>query len=137
LLCPVCGSAADDNAKSCGGCGADLSQTRNDNPFSEDVYASPLAEPKPRKKGSNDDLALKMIVPVGRSVYAIAAGYAGLISLGCCPLGPIAVLLGILAFRDIAINPHLSGKGRAVFGIVTGMAGTLGLILVILGALLG
>ncbi len=85
----------------------------------------------PRKNGAND-LALKMIVPIGRSGYAIAAGYAGLISLGCCPLGPVAVLLGILAFRDIKRNPHLGGKGRAIFGIVTGIVGAVGLILMVI-----
>ncbi len=129
--CPFCGNAADANAGTCGNCGADLRGSKSANPFHEDAYVSPLAEPMPRKNGAND-LALKMIVPIGRSGYAIAAGYAGLISLGCCPLGPVAVLLGILAFRDIKRNPHLGGKGRVIFGIVTGIVGAVGLILMVI-----
>jgi hypothetical protein len=71
-----------------------------------------------------DDPAMRMLLPVGRSGWAIAAGYAGLISFGCWPLGPIALGLGLLAMRDIKRNPQKHGMGRAILGIVGGTLGT-------------
>ena len=62
---------------------------------------------------------LQWVLPVGRSGLAIAAGYLGLFSL--IPfVGPVAVVVGILALRDIKRNPKKIGKGRAWFGIVMG-----------------
>ena len=42
--------------------------------------------------------------------------------------GPFAVLTGILAIRDMRRNPKLHGMGRAIFGLVMGSLGTVGLI---------
>jgi hypothetical protein len=86
--------------------------------------------PPPRLHG-NDDQALHWILPVGRSGWAIAAGYLGLFSL----LGifaPFAVITGILGLREIKTNPRLGGRGRAIFGIVMGGIVTLGIGLAIL-----
>jgi Domain of unknown function (DUF4190) len=61
-----------------------------------------------------------MILPVGLSIWAIVAGYAGLLSL--IPLfPPIAIFCGLMALRDIKQHPQLHGKGRAIFGIVMGV----------------
>jgi hypothetical protein len=61
-----------------------------------------------------------MLIPVGRSVWAIAAGYFGLFSLVCFP-APIALILGIVALRDIKKSGGKKhGIGRAWFGIVMG-----------------
>ena len=64
-----------------------------------------------------------MLLPVGRSGWAIASGYLGLISLfpfiGILT-GIAAVVTGVLAIRDIKRNPQRHGMGRAIFGIVVG-----------------
>ena len=64
-----------------------------------------------------------MLLPVGRSGLAIAAGYAGLFALLILP-APLALVLGVLAVRDIKQHPHKRGMGRAMLGIVTGALGT-------------
>jgi hypothetical protein len=47
-----------------------------------------------------------------------------LFALLACP-APIALLLGILAIRDIKQHPEKHGMGRAVFAIITGALGCL------------
>lgn len=77
-----------------------------------------------------DDPLMRMVLPVGRSVWAIAAGYLGLISVLLIP-APFAVLTGILAIREIRRDPKKHGLGRAIFGIVMGSLGTAVLLLVL------
>jgi hypothetical protein len=67
---------------------------------------------------------MRALLPVGRSGWAIAAGYLGLFSLLVLP-APLALICGLLAVRDIRRNPNKHGMGRAVFGIVLGGLGTL------------
>jgi len=66
---------------------------------------------------------MRMLMPVGRSGLAIAAGYAGLFGLLVAP-APLALILGLLAVRDLRKNPHKRGMGRAVFGLIIGILGT-------------
>ena len=66
-----------------------------------------------------DDAMMRMILPVGRSVWAIVAGYLGLISVLLIP-APFALAAGIIAILDIRKNPKKHGMGRAIFGIVMG-----------------
>ncbi|MDO8677799.1 MAG: DUF4190 domain-containing protein [Acidobacteriota bacterium] len=66
---------------------------------------------------------MRMLLPVGRSGLAIAAGYAGLFAFLILP-APLALVLGVLAVRDIRRNPKKRGMGRAVFGVITGVLGT-------------
>ena len=47
--------------------------------------------PPPPQVGSNNEM-LSLLIPVGQSGWAIAAGYLGLVSLLVWPLGFIAVL---------------------------------------------
>jgi len=68
-----------------------------------------------------------MMLPVGRSGLAIAAGYLGLFAILLLP-APFALITGILAVRDLRRNPHKHGMGRAVFGIVSGAVFTLALL---------
>lgn len=63
---------------------------------------------------------MRLILPVGQSVYAIIAGYLGLFSLVFLP-APLAILFGVLALRDIKKHPNLGGRGRAIFGLVMGV----------------
>ena len=79
-----------------------------------------------------DDPAIRMLIPVGRSPLAIAAGYMGLFSLLLFP-APIALILGLLAIRDIRAHPEKHGMGRAIFGLVMGILFTVPLILAIFG----
>ena len=77
---------------------------------------------------------MRPIMPVGRSGYAIAAGYLALFSVLVIP-APFAILFGILAIRDIRRSKGSANQkhrmGRAIFGIVMG-----GLVLVCLVFLL-
>lgn len=105
MKCSNCGADIPAGAQHCGGCGAFLVTARQTTP-------TPTGN-------IGDDAAVRMLLPVGRSGWAIAAGYAGLLS----PLlvfAPLALLLGILALRDINRNPRRRGFGRAIFGILMG-----------------
>jgi hypothetical protein len=71
-----------------------------------------------------EDPALRWVLPVGRSGWAIAAGYLGLFSLLILP-GPLALWAGIMAVRDLRRHPEKRGMGRAIFGIIMGGLATL------------
>jgi len=70
-----------------------------------------------------DDAGMRMLLPVGRSGLAIAAGYLGLVSILLIP-APFALILGILAIREIRrsrqTDKRVYGMGRAIFGIAMG-----------------
>ena len=79
---------------------------------------------------------MRMLLPVGRSIWAIVSGYAGLLSILLIP-APIALISGILAILEIRAsangpNPK-HGMGRAIFGIIMGAIFTilLGVIVVV------
>lgn len=64
---------------------------------------------------------LQMLVPVGRTPWAIAAGYLGLFSF-CIPIiaALSAIFCGVMGLRAIKKDPKLLGAGRCWFGIVMG-----------------
>ncbi len=74
-----------------------------------------------------DNAAVRMLLPVGRSGWAIAAGYFGLFAVLVLP-APIALVLGIVAIRDIKKHPKRHGMGRAVFGLIMGILFTIPLL---------
>ena len=80
------------------------------------------ARPAPADLG--DDPLVRALLPVGRSIWAIAAGYAGLFAVLCFP-APIALILGIVAIWDIKKHPKRHGMGRAIFGVVMGAVFTI------------
>jgi hypothetical protein len=84
-----------------------------------------------RQPDLGDDPAMRMLLPVGLSGWAIAAGYLGLISVLCLP-APLALITGILAIREISRNPKKHGMVRALLGIVMGSLGTLFLIITVI-----
>ena len=90
---------------------------------------SPAAEP---------DFAMRMLLPVGRSTWAIIAGYLGLFGLVIVP-APLALIASILAIRDIQKSKKTGqrkhGMGRAIFGLVVGIAGTLILIALVVAGM--
>jgi hypothetical protein len=69
-----------------------------------------------------ENAGMRILLPVGRSIWAIAAGYAGLFSVLIFP-APIALILGIVAVIDIKKHPDRHGMGRAVFAIVMSILG--------------
>lgn len=98
-FCKNCGNKLDEKAVICPKCGVSV-QTKE-----------ALLD--------GDNAAMRMLLPVGRSGLAIAAGYVGLLS----PVpfvGIIAILLGVFALRDIKAHPEKHGAGRAWFGIIMG-----------------
>jgi hypothetical protein len=60
---------------------------------------------------------LKYVAPIGRSGWAIAAGYMAIVGSLVIP-APIAIVLGIIALSDIKKHPEKLGKTRAWFAIV-------------------
>jgi len=82
-----------------------------------------------------DDPVMRFVLPVGRSLWAVAAGYVGLFSVLLIP-APLALLLGIVAIVDIKRHPKKHGMGRAVFAVVMGALFTVGLAFVVLRAVL-
>jgi Domain of unknown function (DUF4190) len=81
-------------------------------------YLDPTARPIDRPSATE-----RALLPVGRPMSAIAAGYLALFSIlpviGL-PAAVLALVLGIIALKKIGADPSLSGKGRAWFGIVMG-----------------
>ena len=79
-----------------------------------------------------------MLLPVGRSGWAIAAGYLGLFGLAVVP-APLALVVSLIAIRDIRKSREQGkprhGMGRAIFGLVVGVLGTVVLALVAIASL--
>lgn len=81
--------------------------------------------------GVGPDNTLHWLLPVGRSWQSVLAGYLGLAALLIWPLGPVAIVLGVVALRR-ARTGH--GSGRAWFGIVGGLLGCVFGVLYLLNA---
>lgn len=106
MFCPTCGAPNQDATNACSSCGAAI---------------EPLSRPT---ASIDDDPAMRMLLPVGRSLWAVFAGYAGLFAV--IPFfAPLALVLGIIAVWHLKRNPKLHGMGRAVFALVMGTLGTL------------
>jgi len=69
------------------------------------------------------DAGMRMLLPVGRSGWAIASGYLGLFSLILIG-APFALFTGLMAVRELKRNPELHGWGRTIFGLITGTIGS-------------
>lgn len=84
-----------------------------------------------------DDLGMRMLIPVGRSAWAIAAGYLGIFALVILP-APLALIISIIAIRDLRKSRNSTtpkyGMGRAVFGLVMGILGTIVIVLILLNS---
>ncbi|MEO7100123.1 MAG: DUF4190 domain-containing protein [Luteolibacter sp.] len=102
----------------------------------EDPYTPPVPPPLPpplpfaASGRIGDDAGIRMLIPVGRSAWAIAAGYLGLFSLVVIP-APLSLIISIIAIQDIRRSKLTQnvkhGMGRAIFGLVMGIIGTLAL----------
>jgi hypothetical protein len=110
MYCQHCGTQQADGAALCHSCGKP--------PLIAQLAAPVRVE---------DDVAMRLLLPVGRSVWAVLAGYAGLLAVLIFP-APLALGLGLLAIRDIKRHPEKFGMGRAYFGLVMGLLGSLVLV---------
>lgn len=102
-------------------------------PLPQQPMAIAYATPAPRSErlpSLGDDAAMRFLLPVGRSGWAIAAGYLGLCSVLLVP-APFAVICALLAIRQIHRDRSKHGYVRAVFGLLMGIVFTivLGLVL--------
>ncbi len=98
--------------------------------------------PLPAAGSANDigqDAGMRMILPVGRSGWAIAAGYLGLFALIIVP-APLALIVSLVAIFDIRKHRNdpspKHGLGRAIFGLITGLLGTVILVSIVVSAYL-
>ncbi len=110
MYCQKCGAPVDDLRTTCRRCG---------NP--------PLHARQYTASDFDSDPVFRILLPVGRSWWAIAAGYAGLFAVLIFP-APLALVLGIVALRDLKRHPDKFGYGRAIFGTIAGGLGTVVLI---------
>ena len=101
--CPFCAETIQTAAVICRFCKSDL---------------RPGGVTAPAPKRLQDDAGLRLVLPVGRSGWAIAAGYLGLFSLLIIP-APIALLVSIVATVHLRRHPDLYGWGRTIFGLIT------------------
>jgi hypothetical protein len=125
MRCNRCGQDNQPGSSICQHCGAALQTQFSDesNPFGEsNPYLASVVEPP--QQPTEDSATVRMLIPVGRSIHAIIAGYLGLLSPAFCFLGPFAILFGILAIRDIRRDSTKHGMVRAILGIVLGSVGT-------------
>ena len=90
----------------------------------------------PNKNKVANDGMLSLIVPIHTSPWAIFASYAGLFAVTIV-LAPIALILGIIALRDLRANPTLNGRGRAIFAIIMGIVFSLPLLIFLVAAVFG
>ena len=99
------------------------------------IPTAPIGYFSPRREDPADDPKMRMLTPIGRTGLSIAAGYLGLLS----PLvifAPFALIISIMAVKELKRKPHMHGMGRAVFGLIMGTIFTLGTLVMIAVALL-
>ena len=92
---------------------------------------------QPRRRSIGDNAGVRALLPVGRSGLAIAAGYVGLVSFLVWPAALAAIILGILAIRDIKRNEGKHGMGRAIFALIAGGIVIVGFLVLVLSAAFG
>lgn len=109
----------------------------DDYPYDDDEedeeYEPPRRRRRRRSRDLGEDAGVRMLLPVGRSGWAIASGYLGLISVLVVP-APFALLTGVMAIRDIRRNPERHGMGRAIFGVIMGSIFSLFLVFILISA---
>ena len=103
------------------------------NPYEASSTTQPINQSnRPSSKPAiGDNAGMRLLLPVGRSGWAIAAGYLGLFGLFIIP-APLALIVSIVAIKDIRKSRSKEhpkhGMGRAVFGLIVGVLGTLALL---------
>lgn len=86
-------------------------------------HSAPLNSQMMTAPDPMDNAAMRMVLPVGRSGWAIAAGYMGLFAF--IPIfAPFALVLGIVAVLHVRAGENRHGMGRAIFAIIMGLLGS-------------
>lgn len=108
MFCVKCGQKIDDESRFCAACGARC----------DDEAPSYVA-----KEVDTTDKWVRAMIPVGRSGWAIAAGYCGLLSF-IPGVSFLAIIFSTLALRNIRDYPELHGLGRVWTGFILGGLGS-------------
>jgi len=88
--------------------------------YDEAAAAPPYAEPEGRRKP-------------GKAIASLVCGIISLFILGPI-LGAVAIVLGVMARKEIESDPNLEGAGLALAGIITGAIGAvLAIVLIAAG----
>jgi|GEM_PF-2828430 len=116
-----------------------MSQPPQGNPFGDRPnYQNPYAPGMAPPTHSGHDPALGLVVPVNTSIWAIAAGYLGLLSpIFFCLPAPFAIFCGIMALVELRRKPGTRGHVRAIVGIVLGSISLVGLVLMLVAMAAG
>jgi hypothetical protein len=126
MYCQNCGMLLPEPPTACPRCGV-VPGAPMARPAPGSMPPSPYAQQSPYAYGRGagdigENAGVRMLLPVGRSGWAIAAGYMGLLSVLLVP-APLALIFGIVAVVDIKKHPERHGMGRAIFGIVMSILG--------------
>jgi len=92
-------------------------------------------QPAAAPSATNYDPAMRALVPVGRSGYAIAAGYLGLLGIIVPLLGVVAIVMAWKGMKEIQQDPEKTGMGRVWVGFICGGIGTLISLMIIIAML--
>ena len=98
-------------------------------------YVHNPASPGPTPLPPGADPSLRYLMPIGRSGWAIASGYLGLVSV-LCIFAHFALGTGLVALRDLNRDPELLGRGRAWFGTIMGGVFTVVLVVVLVAQII-
>jgi hypothetical protein len=116
--CPFCAETIQAAAVVCRHCQSDL------RPGAPRPGSAPAAAPD-----IGQDAGMRLLLPVGRSGWAIAAGYLGLFSF-LVIFAPIGLVVSIVAAMHLKKHPELHGWGRTIFGLIA--SGLMTVVLVIM-----
>ncbi len=106
---------------------SDQQKPQGEVPMASPVFVPPI--PPPAAAAPHEpSLGERMLLPIGRSGWAIAAGYLGLFCLAVVP-GPIALIVSLIAIVDLRKHRKKGGWGRAIFGLIMGLLSTAILLL--------